>query len=136
MTKPNISFSISKDGGSYHGNVTCCSARGSPPVNFSLSLDHNVVGSVTLTESLTASFLIEIRPGVDMGVARCRVKTAVQELTSEPVALLVGKNYTDLCRKHTFLQSSMFSYPLQLSFSHSAPPIFSSPSWRGCKSGG
>ncbi|XP_073334371.1 Fc receptor-like protein 5 isoform X2 [Pagrus major] len=89
ISKPRISFSISKEGASYHGNVTCWSTRGSPPVNFSLTLDDREVGSVTATESLTAWFPVAMVPGLDMGVARCRVNTEVQELTSEPVTLVV-----------------------------------------------
>ncbi|XP_030271175.1 neogenin isoform X1 [Sparus aurata] len=89
ISKPRISFSISKEGASYHGNVTCWSTRGSPPVNFSLSLDDREVGSVTATESLTAWFPVDMVPGLDMGEARCRVTTEVQELMSDPVTLVV-----------------------------------------------
>ncbi|XP_044047332.1 brother of CDO isoform X2 [Siniperca chuatsi] len=89
VSKPRISFSISKEGASYRGNVTCWSTRGSPPVNFSLSLDDKEVGSVTATESLAAWFPVAMVPGLDMGVARCRVNTEVQELMSEPVTLEV-----------------------------------------------
>ncbi|XP_070776650.1 Fc receptor-like protein 5 isoform X2 [Enoplosus armatus] len=89
VSKPRISFSISKEGASYHGNVTCWSTRGSPPVNFSLSLDDKEVGSVTATESLAAWFPVAMVPGLDMGVAQCRVNTEVQELMSEPVTLEV-----------------------------------------------
>ncbi|CAJ1053725.1 uncharacterized protein LOC117815513 [Xyrichtys novacula] len=89
VSKPKISFSILKNGDTYQGNVTCWSTRGSPPVNFSLLLDDREEGSVTATESLAAWFPAEIIPGLDMGVARCRVKTDIQELMSEPVTLEV-----------------------------------------------
>ncbi|XP_041789330.1 Fc receptor-like protein 5 isoform X2 [Chelmon rostratus] len=78
-----------KEGGSYCGNVTCWTTRGSPPVNFSLLLDDKEVGSVTATESLAAWFPVAMVPGLDMGVARCRVNSEVQELMSEPVTLVV-----------------------------------------------
>ncbi|XP_076584668.1 Fc receptor-like protein 5 isoform X4 [Chaetodon auriga] len=89
VSKPRVSFSISKEGASYRGNVTCWTTRGSPPVNFSLLLDDEEVESVTATESLAAWFPVAMVPGLDMGVARCRVNTEVQELMSEPVTLVV-----------------------------------------------
>lgn len=76
--------------------MTCWLTRGSPPVNFSLSLDDKAVGSVTATESLAAWFPVAMVPGMDMGVAQCRVNTEVQELMSEPVTLEVGMSYTDM----------------------------------------
>ncbi|XP_068607459.1 uncharacterized protein [Brachionichthys hirsutus] len=89
VSKPRISFSISKDGDSYRGNVSCWSATGSPPVNFSLMLDEKDVGTVTAADSLVAWFPVTVVPGVDMGVAQCRVNTEVQELMSDPIALVV-----------------------------------------------
>ncbi|XP_078127067.1 uncharacterized protein LOC144531041 [Sander vitreus] len=89
VSKPRISFYISKEGATHRGNVTCWSTRGSPPVNISLLLDDKEVGSVTATESLTAWFPVAMVPGLDMGVARCRLTTEVQELMSEPVTLEV-----------------------------------------------
>ncbi|XP_035039746.1 Fc receptor-like protein 5 isoform X1 [Hippoglossus stenolepis] len=89
VSKPNISFSIFKEGDGYQGNITCWSTRGSHPVNFSLSVDDKEVGSLTANESLTVWFLVAMVPGMDMGVARCWVKTEMQELMSEPVSLEV-----------------------------------------------
>ncbi|XP_041839866.1 Fc receptor-like protein 5 isoform X2 [Melanotaenia boesemani] len=89
VSKPKISFSIFKDGDNYHGNVTCWLSRGSPPVDFSLSIDDKEVGSVIASESLTVWFQVAMVPGLDMGEARCRVKTEMQELMSEPVTLEV-----------------------------------------------
>ncbi|XP_030274378.1 uncharacterized protein LOC115580502 isoform X5 [Sparus aurata] len=80
ISKPRISFSISKEGASYHGNVTCWSTRGSPPVNFSLSLDDREVGSVTATESLTAWFPVDMVPGLDMVPVGGKVKMEVDYL--------------------------------------------------------
>lgn len=96
VSEPRISFSITKEGDGYRGNVTCWTARGSPPVNFSLSLDDSEVGSVTVAGSLAAWFPVALEPGLDMGVARCRVQTPVQDLMSEPVTLLVGMAYTQV----------------------------------------
>ncbi|XP_042340419.1 uncharacterized protein LOC121941657 [Plectropomus leopardus] len=89
VSKPRISFSIVKEGASHHGNVTCWSTKGSLPFNISLLLDDKEVGSVIATESLAASFPVAMVPGRHMGVARCRVKTEVQEVMSDPVALEV-----------------------------------------------
>lgn len=83
--------------------MTCWSTRGSPPVNISLSVDDKEVGSVTAAQSLVAWFPVTMVPGQDMAVARCRVKTEVQELMSEPVTLEMGTDYTDMCRKCVFL---------------------------------
>lgn len=83
--------------------MTCWSTRGSPPVNISLLVDDKEVGSATVAQSLVAWFPVAMVPGQDMAVARCRVKTEVQELMSEPVTLEMGMNYTDMCRKYVCL---------------------------------
>lgn len=90
VSKPEISFSVHKEGTGYHGNVTCWSTRGSPPVNFYLLLDGKEVDSATAAQTLAAWFLVVVVPELDMGEARCRVKTENQDLTSEPVNLEVG----------------------------------------------
>lgn len=60
-------------------------------MDFTLSLDEKVVGSVTAAETLAAWFSVAMVPGLDMGDARCRVKTEMQDLMSEPVTLVVGE---------------------------------------------
>ncbi|XP_049426899.1 Fc receptor-like protein 5 isoform X2 [Epinephelus fuscoguttatus] len=89
VSKPRISFSILKEGASHSANVTCWSTRGSLPVNISLLIDDEEVGSVTATESLAAWFPVTMVPGQDMGMAQCRVNTEVQKLMSDPVTLEV-----------------------------------------------
>ncbi|KAM6939544.1 Fc receptor-like protein 5 [Xenentodon cancila] len=90
ISKPKISFSIFKHGNGYYGNVTCWSSRGSPPANFSLSVDDRVVGSqLAATETLVAWFQVAMVPGLDMGEARCQGKTEMQDLMSEPVTLQI-----------------------------------------------
>ncbi|KAF7216352.1 transcript variant X3 [Nothobranchius furzeri] len=89
VSKPKISFSLFKVGDGYRGNITCWALRGSLPVNFSLLLDDKELGSITATESLAACFDVAMVIGLDMGDARCRVKTEVQDLKSEPVTLEV-----------------------------------------------
>ncbi|XP_029004060.1 Fc receptor-like protein 5 isoform X2 [Betta splendens] len=89
VSKPRISFSVFKEGDGYRGNVTCWSRRGSPPLNFSLSVDDKEVGSVTAAERPAAWFSVAVVPGLDMGDARCQVSTDVQELTSDSVTLEV-----------------------------------------------
>ncbi|KAM9857214.1 Fc receptor-like protein 5 isoform 2-T2 [Aulostomus maculatus] len=89
ILKPTIVFSISKEGTSYRGNVTCWSSRGTPPANFSFLVDDYEVESVKAVSSLSARFSFAMVPGLDMGMARCRVKTEVQDLLSEPLSLEV-----------------------------------------------
>ncbi|XP_029950403.1 Fc receptor-like protein 5 isoform X2 [Salarias fasciatus] len=89
VSKPEISFSVFREGKSYRANVTCWSSRGSPPANFSLLLDEAEVYSVRATQSLVGWFVVEVVPGLDMGLAHCQVKTELQELKSEPVTLEV-----------------------------------------------
>ncbi|XP_077427908.1 Fc receptor-like protein 5 isoform X2 [Vanacampus margaritifer] len=78
-----------KEGTSYRGNVTCWSPRGTPPVNFTLSVDDKMVGSVIASASVSAWFSVAVVPGLDMGAARCCAKNEVQELMSEPLTLEV-----------------------------------------------
>ncbi|KAM4750289.1 Fc receptor-like protein 5 isoform 2-T2 [Anableps anableps] len=89
ISKPEISISVFKDGDNYHGNVTCWSSKGSPPVNFSLLLDDKEVRSATAAESLAAWFDIPVVIGLNMGEAQCRGRTEVQDLKSEPLTLEV-----------------------------------------------
>lgn len=132
ISKPEISISVFKDGGNYRGNVTCWSSTGSPPVNFTLLLDDNEVGSVTAAESLSAWFDVPVVIGLNMGEARCRGRTAVQDLKSEALTLEVGEISVQDARHpvmHTLVSvSELIAF---LSPSSSA----CSPGWRGCKSG-
>ncbi|XP_075895474.1 hemicentin-2 isoform X3 [Nelusetta ayraudi] len=89
VSKPRISLSITKEGSGYLGKVACWSSQGTLPVNFSLLLDNRQAGSITSTESLAAWFPVPIVLGRDMGVVRCHVANEVQELTSEPLTLVV-----------------------------------------------
>ncbi|KAM9490084.1 Fc receptor-like protein 5 isoform 3-T3 [Salvelinus alpinus] len=89
LSVPQISFTISKEGSSYHGNVTCRSSRGTPPVTIYLFLDDKEVGSDVATESLVAWFPVAMVPGRDMGAVRCAVESDAQRLTSRPLTLVV-----------------------------------------------
>lgn len=93
VSKPKLSLSISKEPDGYRGNITCWVSRGSPPINFTFSVNNKEVGTVTATESLMAWFYVAIVPGLEMGKARCRVQTEAQDLTSEPLTLEVGMNH-------------------------------------------
>lgn len=128
ISKPQISFTFFKEGDSYYGNVTCWSTRGTPPANFSLSLDGHEVGYVTKTDSLVAWFHIAMLPGMDMGLAQCHVKSEIQEVMSEPVTLEVGMICTDACVLLWALITLFANYSLS--------SCVSSPSWRGCEGGG
>ncbi|CAB1344383.1 unnamed protein product [Coregonus sp. 'balchen'] len=89
LSVPQISFTISKEGSSYLGNVTCRSSRGTPPVTFYFFLDDKEMGSDVAMESLVAWFPVAIVPGRDMGVVQCRVESDAQRLTSKPLTLEV-----------------------------------------------
>lgn len=130
-SKPEISFSVFKAGGSYHGNITCWSSRGSPPATFYLLLDDKEVGSVAASESLSAWFDVAIVLELDMGDARCRLETEVQNLHSEFVTLEVGEKCEQNAR---FLMSHKLWVWCFVSLSHS--PCLSSPSWRKAGTGG
>lgn len=123
-----MSFSISKEGNDYQGNVTCRSSKGTPPVNFCLALDDREVGCFTATESLAAWFAVAMVPGLDMGMARCRVTNEVQNLTSDPVALVVGTS--------TQASFSLWLCALLILKVFSSVYCCSSPSRRRCDSGG
>lgn len=89
LSVPKISLTISKEGASYQGNITCQSSQGTPPVTFHLLLENQEVGPVIATDSLLAWFFVPMVPGRNMGVARCRVESDVQRLASEALTLEV-----------------------------------------------
>ncbi|XP_030206392.1 hemicentin-2 isoform X3 [Gadus morhua] len=89
LSQPRISFSFSQAAGGYEGAVTCWTSTGSPPASFSLSLDGEEVASHNATASMTVTFPVAMEPAQDMGAARCRVKTDVQDLWSETQPLVV-----------------------------------------------
>lgn len=122
VSKPRISFSISKEGDNYLGNVTCWSSKGTPPVNISLTLDDKEVGRSTATDSLAAWFPVAMVPGLDMGVAQCRATNQVQDLRSEPVVLVVGTS------TRTFLCGCLYFSFDRLSLCPPSPPSVQSQS--------
>lgn len=128
VSKPRISFSMSKEANDYLGNVTCWSSKGTPPVNFSLTLDDKEVGRSTATDSLAAWFPVAMAPEVDMGVAQCRATNQVQDLVSEPVTLVVGTS------ARPFLCGCLSLSVDSLSLSD--PPPCCSPSRGRCDCGG
>ncbi|KAJ0033276.1 hypothetical protein NQD34_000383 [Periophthalmus magnuspinnatus] len=90
VTKPQISFSVSKEaGGNLMGNISCSVSRGSPPINFTLLLNDRTVDSVTGSGSLSIWFDLLMVPGLEMGRAQCRAQTEVQDIVSEPLTLEV-----------------------------------------------
>lgn len=60
-------------------------------MSFSLLLDDREVRSATAAESLAAWFDVPVVIGLNMGEARCRGRTEVQDLKSEGLALEVGE---------------------------------------------
>ncbi|XP_023189068.1 Fc receptor-like protein 5 isoform X1 [Xiphophorus maculatus] len=128
ISKPEISISVFKDGEDYHGNVTCRSSRGSPPVSFSLLLDDREVRSATAAESLAAWFDVPVVIGLNMGEARCRGRTEVQDLKSEALALEVVPVGADVRVEVDYLYSAeatLTAARLSCHISRGTFPLFS-----------
>lgn len=80
-------------------NISCGVEHGSPPLMFLLLLDGLEIQEKQVT-SLDTWFLLPVSVGVNMGAARCKAKTEIQQLTSDPVNLEVGVSeleYSSLC---------------------------------------
>ncbi|KAL1005511.1 hypothetical protein UPYG_G00060030, partial [Umbra pygmaea] len=128
LSEPQISFTIAKDGLGYHGNVTCMSSRGTPPVTFHLTLDEKEVASAVAKESLVAWFPVAMVPGNFMGMARCRVDSDAQQVTSQPLALEVvpvGGSVTVDIEYLYKMDSKMSAARLQCHLSFGSFPAFS-----------
>ncbi|XP_072318958.1 Fc receptor-like protein 5 isoform X2 [Eucyclogobius newberryi] len=90
VTRPQISLSISKEAaGGLVGNISCGVSRGSPPINFTFLLENRAEGQVAASQARTVWFNFPIVPGLEMGKARCRAQTEVQDVLSEPLTLEV-----------------------------------------------
>ncbi|XP_077575746.1 Fc receptor-like protein 5 isoform X2 [Stigmatopora nigra] len=128
LSKPEISLSIFKEGTSYHGNVSCWSSRGTPPVEFFLLMEDKVMASVLASDSVSAWFRVNVVPGLDMGVVRCCVKSEVQQLMSEPLTLEVVPVGGDVNVEVEYLYSSdakLAAVRLTCHVSHGSFPLFS-----------
>ncbi|KAM4594568.1 B-cell receptor CD22 isoform 3-T3 [Fundulus diaphanus] len=128
ISKPDISITMFKDGDNYYGNVSCWSTKGSPPVNFSLLIDDKEVRSVTAVESLAAWFDVPVVIGLNMGEARCRGRTEVQDLKSEALTLEVVPVGGDVRVEVDYLYSSeakMSAAKLSCHISRGTFPLFS-----------
>ncbi|XP_076879679.1 Fc receptor-like protein 5 isoform X2 [Brachyhypopomus gauderio] len=89
LSAPKLSFRVYHDGSGYRANVSCRSARGTPPVTFQLLLDGKHEEEKQLDE-LEAFFTLPVTAGLDMGVLQCSVKTHLQQILSDPVDLEVA----------------------------------------------
>ncbi|CAL1601911.1 unnamed protein product [Knipowitschia caucasica] len=89
VTQPQLSFSVSKDAaGGFVGNVSCSVSRGTPPINFTFLLERREEAAVTVM-SRSASFLFPVVQRLEMGSARCRAQTQVQDVLSDSFPLEV-----------------------------------------------
>ncbi|KAL0180532.1 hypothetical protein M9458_022938, partial [Cirrhinus mrigala] len=79
ISAPTLSFTVFSNGSSLVANVSCGSARGSPPVTFSVLLD-GLELDVKQVDSLESWFVLPVSVGVDMGAARCKAQTDAQQL--------------------------------------------------------
>ncbi|XP_048871490.1 uncharacterized protein LOC125742994 isoform X4 [Brienomyrus brachyistius] len=88
LSKPHVSFAVTKEGSGYHADVTCHLANGTPPVQFRLFLNDTEVASRTAL-SRSTSFSVPVRLGERLGNVQCGAENTVQRLVSNAVTLEV-----------------------------------------------
>ncbi|KAG7491176.1 hypothetical protein MATL_G00000340 [Megalops atlanticus] len=88
LSEPQASFTVSKSEWGFHANVTCRSARGTPPVRFWLILDQVLLANST-EASLSASFSVPVTLGQNAGELRCRARDQLRQLDGPPLRLEV-----------------------------------------------
>lgn len=88
ISSPRLTFTVFCNGSDLLANISCRLERGSPPLMFHLLLDGLEIQEKRVT-SLGTWFLLPVSVGVNMGAARCKAKTEIQQLISDPVNLEV-----------------------------------------------
>ncbi|XP_023672738.2 Fc receptor-like protein 5 isoform X2 [Paramormyrops kingsleyae] len=88
LSKPHVSFAVTKEGSGYRADVTCHLAKGTPPVQFRLFLNDTEVAS-RAAPSRSTSFSVSVRLGERLGEVRCGAENTVQRLVSNAVTLEV-----------------------------------------------
>ncbi|XP_067288271.1 Fc receptor-like protein 5 isoform X2 [Pseudorasbora parva] len=88
ISTPKLSFTVFSNGSSLMANISCRSARGSPPVTFILLVD-GLEMDVQRVDSLESWSIQPVSIGLDMGAAQCKVQADTQTLLSDPVRLHV-----------------------------------------------
>ncbi|KAI1886463.1 hypothetical protein AGOR_G00196010 [Albula goreensis] len=89
VSKPNISFTVQREGDDYWAIVTCQSGRGTPPVTFSF---HNQTLADLVsneTASLQATVRIPIILGQNMGEVQCKATNGGDLAVSDAMTLEV-----------------------------------------------
>lgn len=91
-SSPDISFEVVKETPSnYSAAVTCRSARGTPPITFSLHDRTHLVANAT-SEERTTTFKVRLILGVDMGSLQCQANNGHQTTYSRWIPLEFGMN--------------------------------------------
>ncbi|CAJ1053720.1 uncharacterized protein LOC117815513 [Xyrichtys novacula] len=88
VSKPDISFNVSKDGSIYYAMVTCQSMRGTPPVNFTLFNGTAQIDSLTAHET-KATFRVSLVLGQHLGQLQCKARNENRTVESEWIPLEV-----------------------------------------------
>lgn len=90
MSNPEISFEVIKeDSHNYSAAVTCRSAKGTPPVTFSLSNRTQLLSNTT-SEDREATFKLPLFLGVHMGWFQCGANNGDQTAYSQWIPIEVG----------------------------------------------
>ncbi|XP_057217773.1 Fc receptor-like protein 5 isoform X2 [Triplophysa rosa] len=88
ISSPRLTFTVLCDGSDLLANISCGVERGSPPLTFLLLLDGVEIQEKQVS-SLNAWFLQPVSVRGNMGAARCKAKTEIHQLMSDPVNLEV-----------------------------------------------
>ncbi|XP_041641835.1 Fc receptor-like protein 5 [Cheilinus undulatus] len=89
VSKPDISFSVSKeDSHYYYAVVTCQSMKGSPPITFSLYNSTELIANMT-TKDTVGIFRVPLVLGEHLGKLRCRAVNGDQTAYSKWIPLKV-----------------------------------------------
>lgn len=92
VSNPEISFEVIKeDSHSYSAAVTCQSAKGTPPVTFSL-FNRTQLLTNTTTEDREATLKLPLVLGVNMDLLQCRANNGDQTAYSQWIPIEVGMN--------------------------------------------
>ncbi|KAG9334553.1 hypothetical protein JZ751_007489 [Albula glossodonta] len=89
VSKPNISFTVQREGDDYWAIVTCQSGRGTPPVTFSFHSQMLADLVSNETASLQASVRIPIILDQNMGEVQCKATNGDKPALSDPMTLEV-----------------------------------------------
>lgn len=109
VSNPEISFEVIKeDSHSYSAAVTCRSAKGTPPVTFSLYNTTQLLTNTT-TEDREATLKLPLVLGVDTDRLQCRANNGDQTVYSQWIPIKVGMNVSGTHRFENVLVSFCYN---------------------------